>query len=56
MGIEMAWNNASRVFSMRLAEGSRMLPPERRPIEVRLATGGESRSVVFEGRPAQTQF
>jgi alpha-glucosidase (family GH31 glycosyl hydrolase) len=56
MGIEMAWNQAQRVLSMRLANGSRMLPPERRNIEVKLATGGEARSVVFEGRPLEVRL
>ena len=37
MGIEMAWRDAARTLTLRLARGSRMLPPTPRPIEVRLA-------------------
>jgi alpha-glucosidase/alpha-D-xyloside xylohydrolase len=51
MGIRMAWTQRTRKLSLRLAEGSRMLPPLRRPIEVRLASEDVRRSIVFEGRP-----
>src|SRR4029453_5560887 len=37
MGIEMKWDDAGRTLSLRLANGSKMLPPMRRPIEVKLA-------------------
>ena len=54
MGIQMAWNDARRTLSLRLAPGSRMLPPARRNFEVKLA--GETRPVVFEGRPSEVRF
>ena len=54
MGIQMAWNDARRVLALRLASGSRMLPPLRRPLEVKL--GDATRTVVFEGRPVEVRL
>jgi alpha-glucosidase/alpha-D-xyloside xylohydrolase len=53
MGIRMAWTQRTRKLSLRLAGGSRMLPPLRRPIEVRLASEDIRRSIVFEGHPIE---
>ncbi len=54
MGIKMAWNDSRRILSLHLAEGSRMLPPARRQIEVKLEQA--TRQIVFEGRPIQVAF
>ena len=54
MGIKMTWNDSRRVLSLHLAEGSRMLPPVRRKIEVKLEQA--TRHIVFEGRPIQMTF
>ncbi|MHB8484184.1 MAG: glycoside hydrolase family 31 protein [Candidatus Acidiferrales bacterium] len=54
MGIRMAWNDSRRALSLHLAEGSRMLPPVRRQIEVKLEQA--TRHIVFEGRPIQVTF
>ena len=54
MGIKTAWNDSRRVLSLHLAEGSRMLPPLRRRIEVRLQQA--TRQLVFEGRPIEVSF
>ena len=56
MGIQMAWNDHSRQLTLRLAEGSRMLPQLRRKIEVRIVTEKTMRAIVFEGRPVQLKF
>ncbi len=56
MGIQMAWNDRQRRLVLRLAEGSRMLPPRRREIEVRLAAEKATRVAAFEGRIVQIQF
>jgi alpha-glucosidase/alpha-D-xyloside xylohydrolase len=56
MGIQMAWNDGRRRLTLRLAKGSRMLPPVRREIEVRLAASKATRAVVFEGHPVEVQF
>ena len=49
MGIQLSWNDSRRTLQMHLAPGSRMLPPLRRNIEVRVDQ--TVRNVVFEGRP-----
>src|SRR3984885_7582884 len=54
MGIEMRWNDARRVLKLELAQGSRMLAPERREIEVKL--GETVRKFVFEGKAAEVAF
>ncbi|HEX5424016.1 MAG TPA: TIM-barrel domain-containing protein [Candidatus Acidoferrales bacterium] len=54
MGIEMGWDDQRRAFGMKLAEGSRMLPPLQREMEIRLL--GQKRNVVFEGHPVEVKF
>jgi len=54
MGIQMAWDDGRRMLSLRLAPGSRVLPPEARAIVVKVA--GTTRSVTFEGKPVQVSF
>ena len=56
MGIDMAWNDATRTLTLRLARGSRMLPPARRNIEAVLQPGGDRRTVPFEGKPVEIKF
>jgi alpha-glucosidase/alpha-D-xyloside xylohydrolase len=55
MGIQMAWTDRRRVLTLRLAPGSRMLPPARRNLSVSLA-GQASRPVQFEGRPVEVSL
>jgi alpha-glucosidase/alpha-D-xyloside xylohydrolase len=54
MGIQMSWNDARRTLSLRLANGSKMLPPLRRNLTVKLA--GATRTAVFEGRPVEVRL
>ncbi len=54
MGIEMNWHEAERTLSLRLAAGSRMLPPRPRKLEVKLEP--QTKSVVFAGSPVKVQF
>jgi alpha-glucosidase (family GH31 glycosyl hydrolase) len=54
MGIQMAWDEMRRTFSLQLAPGSRLLPPGPREISVRL--GESTRSVTFEGKPTRVSF
>lgn len=54
MGIDMAWNDARRLLTLTLAEGSKMLPPLRRKIEVKLAEA--VRQVEFEGRSLEVKL
>lgn len=50
MRIEMTWRDSARKLSLRLAKGSKMLPPARRAIEVRVAGEKGTRRVVFDGK------
>ena len=56
MGILVAWQEHGRRLSLRLARGSRMLPPLRRQVEVRLAGEKATRTAVFEGWPTELRF
>jgi alpha-glucosidase (family GH31 glycosyl hydrolase) len=56
MRIAMAWRDADRRLSLRLAPGSRMLPPARRGIDVRVAGEKSIRRLVFEGRPIEVNL
>jgi hypothetical protein len=56
MKVEMAWNDRTRRLTLRLRSGSRMLPPNRRAVEVRVAGQTTIRRVVFEGKPIDLQM
>ena len=51
MGVEARWEDKARRLTFRLAAGSRMLPPLRREIEIRIAGDRSSHRAVFTGRP-----
>jgi alpha-glucosidase/alpha-D-xyloside xylohydrolase len=53
-GIQMVWNDSRRVLTLNLASGSRMLPPLRRNMEVKL--GQATQCVVFNGQPVEIRF
>jgi len=55
MGLRIAWNDRQGKLRLRLAEGSRWLPPGRE-IEVRFASLKANRHVVFAGRPLSINF
>jgi alpha-glucosidase (family GH31 glycosyl hydrolase) len=52
MGIAMTWDDEARRLSLRLAPGSRLLPPIPRRFEVRIAGSITAKTIVFNGRPA----
>ncbi len=54
MGMQMAWHDARRVLKLSLANGSLILPPLRRSIEVKL--GQNTRTVVFDGHPVEVSL
>jgi alpha-glucosidase/alpha-D-xyloside xylohydrolase len=54
MGIDMRWSDGARVFSLRLAPGSKMLAPAKRNLEIKVA--GQTKSAVFDGRPLTVRF
>lgn len=51
MRINMAWQDGARTLTLRLAQGSQMLPPAPRRFTVRLAGSSEGRPVTFTGQP-----
>jgi alpha-glucosidase/alpha-D-xyloside xylohydrolase len=56
MRLDIAWRDADRRLTVRLAPGARMLPPARRPIDVRLAGTRDTKRMVFEGRPVEVRL
>jgi alpha-glucosidase (family GH31 glycosyl hydrolase) len=54
--IQMTWDDRRRRLTLALAQGTRMLPPMQRNIEVRIIPAKTTRSVVFTGRPLTVQF
>jgi alpha-glucosidase len=56
MRIEMIWNDSRRSLTLRLAKGSRTLPPIKRNIEVRVVGEKAVRAIAFEGRPVEVRF
>ena len=56
MKIVTHWDANRRRLSLKLAAGSRMLPPLRRKIEVRIAPEKTTRAVEFDGRPITVQM
>jgi alpha-glucosidase (family GH31 glycosyl hydrolase) len=54
MGIRMEWADARRVLTLHLAEGSRMLPPAPRRINLKL--GETLRAAEFDGRRVEIAF
>jgi len=56
MKLALNWDDAARRLVVKLAPGSRMLPPLRRKIEVRLAREKATRVIEFDGKPASLQL
>ena len=56
MRIEFAWRDRDRRLSIRLANGSRMLPPAPRRMLARLAGSQKSTAVRFEGKPLEVRL
>lgn len=51
MGIDISWSDSDRVLRMKLADGSRMLSPLRRTIQVKVAE--KQKEVEFSGKPLE---
>jgi alpha-glucosidase (family GH31 glycosyl hydrolase) len=49
MWIAMGWRNTERRLTLRMARGSRLLPPARRMFEVRVAGEKIKKTIVFDG-------
>jgi alpha-glucosidase/alpha-D-xyloside xylohydrolase len=52
MKVQMVWQEAPRRLTLQLARGSRIVPPDPRRFEVRVAGTPVTKSIVFTGRPA----
>ena len=53
-GIQMEWNDARKILSLRLAPGSRLLPSATRAFTIKM--DGISRNVAFDGNPIQVSL
>jgi len=56
MRIEMAWSDARRTLTLRLAKGSRMFPPASRRVRVRIAGLPAVRELSFSGAPIEVRL
>jgi hypothetical protein len=56
MGLDCRWSDRDRRLSLRLARGSRMLPPMHREIRVRLAGSKSDRPIAFDGRSVEIKL
>jgi alpha-glucosidase (family GH31 glycosyl hydrolase) len=56
MRLAMTWKDSARTLSIRLAPGTRMRPPLKRPLQVRVAGSKDTKSVVFEGKPVEVRL
>jgi len=56
MRVAMTWRDSARTLSLRLAPGARMLPPLKRPMQVRAAGSKEIKTVTFEGKPVEVKL
>jgi alpha-glucosidase (family GH31 glycosyl hydrolase) len=56
MALALAWSDTERTLTVELARGSRIRPPVRRPIRVRLAGTTDTRDVVFTGARIDVRF
>jgi alpha-glucosidase (family GH31 glycosyl hydrolase) len=54
MGLRLKWNDAQRTLTLNLAPGSRLLPPLRRSLEVKLFDA--QRQIVLDGSPIEVRF
>ena len=54
MGTKLTWNDASRVLTLALAPGSRMLAPLQRQISARML--GIEKTILFDGSQAEVRF
>jgi alpha-glucosidase/alpha-D-xyloside xylohydrolase len=55
-GIEMSWDDRARRLSMKLAEGSKLLPPNERQIEVRSIPERKVQTIVFTGKRLEVRL
>jgi alpha-glucosidase (family GH31 glycosyl hydrolase) len=56
MRLDVGWRNRDRRLTVRLARGSRMLPPATRHFVLRVAGSETSRHVRFDGQPLEVRL
>ena len=56
MRIVLAWNDADRTLTLRLAEGSQLREPMPRTFRVRVAPEQERREITFDGRALEVRL
>jgi hypothetical protein len=56
MRLAMTWRDAPRRLSLRLAPGSRMLPPAPRRFEARVAGSAARTRLAFAGRTVEVRL
>jgi len=56
MKIEMNWLDAPRRLQLRLAKGTRIRPPLKRPMLAQAMDSGVTREAVFDGNPLEIRF
>jgi alpha-glucosidase/alpha-D-xyloside xylohydrolase len=56
MKVNLAWNDRQKRLTMRLAPGSKMLPPARRDLVVHVAGQATVREAVFDGKPLEVRL
>ena len=56
MRIAMTWQEAPRRLTLRLAPGSRMVPPTPRRFIARVAGSTATREITFNGQPVEVRF
>ncbi len=54
--LQLHWSDRDRRLRMALGDGSRLLPPLERRINVEVVPEGTSRSLVFAGKPLEVTF
>jgi hypothetical protein len=53
-GIQMNWKDSDKKFDLALASSSRLMPPEKRTIDLQL--GGVTKRIDFAGKPLSILF
>jgi hypothetical protein len=53
--VDLSWNDRARRLTMKPRDG-KMWNVLTRDVEVRLATTGETKHLVFDGKPHEVQF
>jgi len=54
MGIQMTWNDSSKMLNLGLASGSRLMPPAKRTIELQM--GEIKKTLNFDGKSVSMSF